>query len=86
MYREYRLKHKLPIFVESSGTTFNRTSFCDATRVLENAPSIYLASISGLNGKTPIQVQNEIVDQFPNISVIDVTKINPTLIKFIQSN
>ena len=45
------------------------------TGVLEEAPASFLGSVSGLDGDTRLQVQTRVIQEFPNISVIDVTRI-----------
>jgi putative ABC transport system permease protein len=42
--------------------------------VLEEAPSIFLGSILQLGEIEKIQLQNKLVEKFPNISMIDITK------------
>jgi len=44
------------------------------TGVLENAPATFLASLGGLDKTRRLQLQNQIVKEFPNVSVIDVTR------------
>jgi putative ABC transport system permease protein len=42
--------------------------------VLEDAPKTFLAAVKGLNNEQIGNVQNLIVDKFPNISVVDVRR------------
>ncbi len=44
------------------------------TGVLEDAPGTFLGSIGGLDVTERLNVQNRIVQDFPNVSVIDVTR------------
>jgi len=44
------------------------------TGVLEDAPATFLASLGGLDKARRLQLQNQIVKEFPNVSVIDVTR------------
>ena len=44
------------------------------TGVLEDAPGTFLGSIGGLDATDRLNVQNRIVQDFPNVSVIDVTR------------
>ena len=44
------------------------------TGVLEDAPATFLASLGGLDKTRRLQLQNQIVKEFPNVSVIDVTR------------
>ena len=44
------------------------------TGVLEDAPGTFLGSIGGLDVTDRLNVQNRIVQDFPNVSVIDVTR------------
>ena len=43
--------------------------------VLEDAPKIFLAGISSVNANRKLALQNGIVQRFPNISVLDVSRI-----------
>jgi putative ABC transport system permease protein len=45
------------------------------TGVLEDAPATFLASLGGLDKTRRLQLQNQIVKEFPNVSVIDVTRM-----------
>ena len=45
------------------------------TGVLEDAPASFLGSVSGLDAASRISVQTRIIKEFPNVSVIDVTRI-----------
>jgi len=45
------------------------------TGVLEDAPATFLASMGGLDKTRRLQLQNQIVKEFPNVSVIDVTRM-----------
>ena len=45
------------------------------TGVLEDAPASFLGSVSGLDATSRISVQTRIIKEFPNVSVIDVTRI-----------
>ena len=45
------------------------------TGVLEDAPASFLGSISGLDSASRISVPTRITKEFPNVSVIDVTRI-----------
>ncbi len=48
--------------------------------VLNDAPKTYLAAISQVPNEKRQTLKNKIVDKFPNISVIDVTKMAETLL------
>jgi putative ABC transport system permease protein len=48
--------------------------------VLNDAPKSYLAGISNLPQSRRHELKNEIVDRFPNISVIDVTQTAQTIL------
>ena len=43
--------------------------------VLEDAPASFLGSISGLDAGSRIRVQTRVIEEFPNVSVIDVTRL-----------
>ena len=43
--------------------------------VLENAPSTFLGSIGGLDASGKLKIQNRIVSDYPNVSVIDVSRM-----------
>ncbi len=43
--------------------------------MLEDAPASFLGSVSGLDAASRISVQTRIIKEFPNVSVIDVTRI-----------
>ena len=43
--------------------------------VLEEAPASFLGSVSGLDDQQRLDLQNAVVQEFPNVSVIDVTRI-----------
>ena len=43
--------------------------------VLEDAPKIFLAGISNVSANRKLSLQNGIVQRFPNISVIDVSRV-----------
>ena len=49
--------------------------------VLEDAPGTFLGSIGSLDAKGRLRVQNLIVKDFPNISVIDVTRMVGRVLK-----
>ncbi|MCB0362282.1 MAG: FtsX-like permease family protein [Bdellovibrionales bacterium] len=52
--------------------------------VLESAPKTYLASLPDMEFSTRISVQDKIVDRFPNISLIDISRITKQLIDITQ--
>ena len=43
--------------------------------VLEDAPSTFLGSIGGLDASGKLKIQNRIVSDYPNVSVIDVSRM-----------
>ena len=43
--------------------------------MLEDAPASFLGSISGLDAGSRIRVQTRVIEEFPNVSVIDVTRL-----------
>jgi len=49
--------------------------------VLEDAPGTFLGSIGGLDSFRRLSVQNRIVNDFPNVSVIDVTRTVERVLK-----
>ena len=49
--------------------------------VLDEAPATYLASMGGLNKMERMNYQNLIVKEFPNVSVIDVTRTVERVLK-----
>ena len=49
--------------------------------VLEDAPGTFLGSIGGLDSSRRLSVQNRIVKDFPNVSVIDVTRMVGRVLK-----
>ena len=49
--------------------------------VLEEAPGTFLGSIGGLDSSRRLSVQNRIVKDFPNVSVIDVTRMVGRVLK-----
>jgi len=51
------------------------------TGVLEDAPATFLASLGGLDKTRRLQLQNQIVKEFPNVSVIDVTRMVKRVLK-----
>ena len=42
--------------------------------VLEDAPSTFLATLSGVQDGDRVELQNEIIKRFPNITMVDVTQ------------
>ena len=49
--------------------------------VLEDAPGTFLGSIGGLDASRRLNVQNRIVSDYPNVSVIDVTRMVGRVLK-----
>ena len=49
--------------------------------VLEDAPGTFLGSIGGLDASLRLNVQNRIVSDYPNVSVIDVTRMVGRVLK-----
>ena len=49
--------------------------------VLEDAPGTFLGSIGGLDSSRRLNVQNRIVSDYPNVSVIDVTRMVGRVLK-----
>ncbi|MBT3214661.1 MAG: FtsX-like permease family protein [Deltaproteobacteria bacterium] len=49
--------------------------------VLEDAPGTFLGSIGGLDATRRLNVQNRIVSDYPNVSVIDVTRMVGRVLK-----
>ncbi len=45
------------------------------TGVLEDAPASFIGSVSGLDDTQRLDIQNLVAREFPNVSVIDVTRI-----------
>lgn len=48
--------------------------------VLNDAPKTYLASVSNVSVEKRQEIKNKIVDTFPNVSVIDVTRMAGTIL------
>ncbi len=51
------------------------------TGVLEDAPKTFLASIAALGADQVLKLQNEMVKQFPNVSMIDVARLIEKLVE-----
>jgi len=51
------------------------------TGVLEDAPKTFLGSVTALPGDQATQLQNELVRQFPNVSMVDVARLIEKLLE-----
>jgi putative ABC transport system permease protein len=52
--------------------------------VLEDAPKTHLATVQRLNTEMRAKVQNQIVREFPNISIVDVTQLITKLMELFE--
>jgi putative ABC transport system permease protein len=53
--------------------------------VLDEAPKSFVASIGDLNSDQVTQIQSSIVDDFPNISIIDVSNVIKRILEIAQT-
>ena len=52
--------------------------------VLEDAPKTFIASIASLSNESKLMVQTEVTKIFPNISIIDITKVIKSLLNISE--
>lgn len=52
---------------------------------IDLAPKTYLASVNNIDFDQKLNFQNNIVDQFPNISVVDITKVVERILEIFNS-
>lgn len=52
--------------------------------VLEDAPRSYIATLPELSWDRKIEVQNRVVDRFPNISMVDVTELVTRILEIFR--
>ncbi len=66
-------------------TSFQPNFFIQfAPGALEDAPQTYLASVPQLSAQTRSRIQNQLAQDFPNISIIDVSRIIDKLLEIVE--
>ncbi len=81
-----KVKGKITNFRKVKWTSFQPNFFVQfQPGVLEDAPKTHVASISKVTNAQKRELQNSLVDLFPNVSIIDVSRVVTKIVEIIEN-